>query len=174
MSDPTPLNPDLSGDETVSAPTVEELQAQIAILTQERDDLQAQVDAMPQPVEPILFPNFQEFVTRKEAEGTSRLDLQALVFSRFAIPLDERGFTVEMNTSTAEGGNGRESSNGVSHKSQYLLSDTRALAHIDPSVLAWYASQKACKVVFGETSYISADDAAAKSANATTGQKFQR
>lgn len=174
MSEPTPPNPAQAGDETVSTPTLEELQAQIAALTAERDELKQVVDGMPQPIEPIPFPNFQEFISREEAAGTTKLDLQALVFSHFVVPLKVRGFTVELNTSTSENGNGRESSNGTSHKSQYLLSNPDALAHIDPEVLSWYSGQSACRVVFGETSYISADDAAAKSANSTTGAKFTR
>ena len=162
-------SPDASG--TVN---VEELQAQVAELTAQRDGLQAIVDAIPTPVEPIPFEGFEEFVRTEEAAGTTKLDLQALAFSHFVVPLKRRGFVVELNTATSEGGNGRESSNGTSHKSQYLLSDPSALDHIDPAVLAWYQRQGASKVVFGETSYISADDAAAQTANSSTGSKFQR
>ena len=159
---------------TEEVPTLEQLQAQIDALTAERDELKQVVDGMPEPVKPILFEDFADFVAEQEAAGTSKIDLQAEIFTHFVIPLKRRGFKVELNTATAEGGMGRESSNGTSHKSQYLLSDPDALNHIDPEVLEWYHKQNASRLVFGETSYISADDAAATTANATTGKKFKR
>jgi hypothetical protein len=167
-----PQSPAEAGTETV--PTIEELQAQIATLIQERDELKEVVDAIPEPIEPILFEGFADFVAEQEGQGTSKIDLQAEVFTHFVVPLKRRGFKVELNTATSEGGNGRESSSGTSHKSQYLLPNPDALKHIDPEVLAWYSSQSACRVVFGESNYISADDSAAQQANNTTGAKFTR
>lgn len=124
-------------------------------------------------VEPIEFPDFEALLKQMQDAKMSLIDQQNAVLSSLVLPFQLRGYKMATNTATSFGDNGRESQNGVSHKAQYSLNSLEAVRIMPENVIAWLQKNDAAAFVFGDTSWLSADEIASKKANQNTSGGWQ-
>ena len=162
-------------EETTSeAVDVAELQKKINLLTQQNQELTEANEALRNNlVEEIPFPDFEEVLKQMKEQKMSTIDMQNAILSNLVLKFQLRGHKMATNAATSFSNNGRESQNGVSHKAQYSLNSLEAVKMMPKCVMEWLTEHDACAFVFGDTSWLSADEIAQKKANANTNSGWQ-